>query len=107
MSLMNDMIHQILDLDKKASEIEENAKQQADRILNQTHDEIEKKRESELKVAQRNGKSTYDTEMEKVNIEKEKILTNNQQQLDILWKAYGQKKEELAKQVLEQMFESM
>ncbi|MDO4288372.1 MAG: hypothetical protein Q4C55_04205 [Eubacterium sp.] len=105
--MMNTVIRQIVDLDKRAVKIKEGAAARAEQIVSDTKNEMKDKASQILQEARDQSKSNYDVEIQRANEEKERILASAQDTVMSVRGKYEENKVANARKVLDELFRSI
>ncbi|MBR0384712.1 MAG: hypothetical protein IJH61_08525 [Eubacteriaceae bacterium] len=101
-----DVISRIIDLDKQATDIIQNAKSQAEQIASNTKTEIRKTREQTLNQVKEMNRNNYDIEIEKAKSERKATLDNAENDMRELKALYEVNKNDFADEVLKMLLQS-
>lgn len=104
---MNNVIHQIIDLDQRASKIKQSAENRAQKIENDAQREISQSRDQILDRAKADSIQNYKIEIEKANGEKDETIDKMNAQLNNMRNQYEKIKDKSARQVLETLFKTI
>lgn len=105
--MINDVIHQIIELDKRAAEIKNSAVARADKIVSDTKNHLKKEETRVITEAKEQSKQNYDVEIERAKAEKENIVAEMSGSIAAVRKQYEKAKEDSAKKVLDELFRSV
>lgn len=103
---INKVIRQIIALDTKAVRIKKNVTEKADKILEDTKNDIKEREQAELEHAQASAKINYQIEIAKAKEERQGIIDLMEQEMLKIRSRYDEKKEEKAMEVLEILFKT-
>lgn len=105
--MINDVIHQIIDLDKRAVQIKESAAARAEKIVSDTKDHLKEEETKVITQTRETGKVNYDAEIQKAHEEKDSIIEEMTRNIAAVREQYENAKAESAKQVLDELFHSI
>jgi cytidylate kinase len=103
---INEVIREIISLDKRAIAIKKRVASRADEMMEQTKNDIKEREKAEIENAQKQAKKIYEIEIEKANIEHLAIINSMDKELLKVRYRYDEKKEEKAIEVLERLFKT-
>lgn len=104
---INQVIRQVIDLDKKAVRIKKNVMDRAEKILDQTKNEIKDKEKKDLEVVQEIAKNNYNSEMKKAEESRFSIIKEAEQEIEKMRCRYDEKKDEKAMEILNKLFKGV
>lgn len=107
MSMMNDVVHQIIALDQRAVKIKESSEARAEKIENDTKEEISKSRSHTLDRTKEDCNRNYDVEIKKAKSERDTTIADMHENLNQIRDQYEATKKENAQQVLEKLFKTV
>ncbi len=105
--MMNTVIRQIVDLDKRAVKIKEGAAARAEKIVSDTKSALKEKETQILQEAREQSKSNYEIEIQRANEEKDRILAAAQDTVMSVRGKYEENKIVNARIVLDELFRSV
>lgn len=105
--MMNTVIRQIVDLDKRAVKIKEGAAARAKKIVSDTKSALKEKETQILQEAREQSKSNYEIEIQRANEEKDRILAAAQDTVMSVRGKYEENKIVNARIVLDELFRSV
>ena len=99
------VIRRIIDLDKQASGIIQNAKSKAEEIASETKTEIRETRNETLNQVKEINRQNYDSEIEKAKSERQATLDNTENDMSQLKELYESNKNDFADKVLQMLLQ--
>ena len=99
------VIRRIIDLDKQASGIIQNAKRKAEEIASETKTEIRETRNETLNQVKEINRQNYDSEIEKAKSERQATLDNTENDMSQLKELYESNKNDFADKVLQMLLQ--
>lgn len=103
---MNDVVKQIVALDKRADSILKSASQRAEKIVNDTKTEIKEKESTVIAQTKEQTKTNYETQIAKAEEEKKQIVEDMEKHVAKFRDNYEKTKCEHANAVLEELLKS-
>ena len=101
---INEVIREIISLDKRAIAIKKRVASRAEQMMEQTRNDIKEREKAELDKAQKQAKKIYEIEIEKAKNERLAIINSMDKELLKVRYRYDEKKAEKAIAVLEKLF---
>ena len=101
---INEVIREIISLDKRAIGIKKRVASRAEQMMEQTRNDIKEREKAEIDKAQKQAKKIYEIEIEKAKTERLAIINSMDKELLKVRYRYDEKKTEKAIAVLEKLF---
>lgn len=105
--MINEVIHQIIDLDQRAVRIKESATARAEKIVTDTKEELKQEETKIITAAKEESKSNYDVEIKKAEEEKANAINETSSVLETVREKYENAKKDTARKVLDELFQSI
>ena len=105
--MINEVLHQIIDLDNLAKKIKASATARAEKIVSDTKDELKEEETNVITTAKEESKHNYDVEIRKAEEEKDNAIKEMSSSIKSLREQYESAKQESAKRVLDELFQSI
>jgi hypothetical protein len=103
---INKVVREIIELDKKAIRIKKNVSEKADKILENTDNNLRESEATEIKKIQDLAQTNYERAINQAKDERLAIIKSKEQELIEIRQKYDAKKEEKALEILAELFKN-